>query len=85
MKGDDSGRTVGKGDADGDGGARVREAEAIDEGAWVRDAMLEDMDRVGWSRLVGVEAEVENDVSTSERFAAMGGRRGVVVVGARLT
>lgn len=32
MKGDDSGPMVGGGDADGDGGARVKEVEIADEG-----------------------------------------------------
>lgn len=51
------------------------------------DVTLEDVDVVGRSRLVGFEAvaEADIDVSRSERFEAVEGRRGVVVVGARLT
>lgn len=83
VKGDDSGS---EGDMDGDGGARVREIEAADEGGWVEDETLEDVDVFGWSRLFGFEfeAEADIDVSRSERFEVVEGRRGVVVVGARL-
>lgn len=50
-------------------------------------ARLEDVDRVCSSRIVGFRADAgaETDVSRSEHFGAVEGRRGVVVVGARLT
>lgn len=87
MKGDGSGRALSEGDVDGDGGATVREVEAANEGVWVEDVKLENVDRGGSSRIIDFEAvaEAEIDVSRSERFEAMEGRRGVVVVGARLT
>lgn len=46
VKEDDSVRAVGEGDADGEGGARVSETEAADEGGGVGDAKLEDVDRI---------------------------------------
>lgn len=87
MKVDGSERALGEGDVDGDGGARVREVEAANEGGWEKDAKLEDVDRGVSSRVIGFEAvaEAEIDLSRSERFEAVEARRGVVVVGARLT